>query len=468
MFNDLPPEILHLIARNLSSSSLYHLMSSSRRLHAVFQRSLYTDVTLREGDSKDQIANIFLYAVTRTPWLASCVRSLRVMEWDPENANTETYTQKVGFDGTLVHELVSERRGYSDEERLEWLKDLECDNNDAWLALLIPQLKELQKLSLVWPDGSHHVVDMLQRAALEEEPIFPHLKEAYASWHDSENSFPSYYMDPFFKFPSMRKVGCDMLAEDENRDDDGFDAESDGSELPKRDTLPPRCSNITDIDLQYSNAGEGMREWVQACKALKSFRIVGGASVDTFYPRKFYESLSLQKSSLESIWVEPNDGAYIDVHDEWMGSFIDFTALKLVCASLPNIVGFNELNLPVRRLQDVLPSSLETLYLSLGFNGDANFDAAIDQLAELAISERFPRLAEIHLEYYDIGKPENVARFEWLEERCQGASVLCLPHVPTVRLESWSSHDWSRAVHDTITSGFSNIADRIVSLKSRR
>jgi hypothetical protein len=33
-----------------------------------------------------------------------------------------------------------------------------------------------------------------------------------------------------------------------------------------------------------------------------------------------------------------------------------------------------------------------------------------------------------HLEYYELRKPENVARLEWLDQRCQEARVLCFPH----------------------------------------
>ncbi|CRL26576.1 unnamed protein product [Penicillium camemberti] len=61
---------------------------------------------------------------------------------------------------------------------------------------------------------------------------------------------------------------------------------------------------------------------------------------------------------------------------------VDFTALKLICASLPNLAGFDERNLPVQELLNVIPSSLGTL--SLYVNEGGNFNGAIDQLAELA------------------------------------------------------------------------------------
>jgi hypothetical protein len=192
----------------------------------------------------------------------------------------------------------------SPRRRSLWLKELEQDNNDAWLALLIPQLKQLRRIRLTWPPyGSHYVLDMLQKAAVEEELIFPYLEEAYGVWGNSadtfpscwnsENAFPSYHMQPFFQFPSMREVCCYMMREYDN---------GDSSEFPKRDTLSPQCSNITDIDLQGCNSVEGMREWVQACKALKSFRFIHGSRIvsdDDSQPRKMYESLSLHKSTLK-------------------------------------------------------------------------------------------------------------------------------------------------------------------------
>ena len=119
--------------------------------------------------------------MTRTPRLASYVRSLTLKCWDTESTNNDKYDRKVDFDGNLLRKLFDQRMGNSEEERLKWLKDLERDNSDAWLALLIPQLNELRKISLIWPSDSHFVLDMLQKAAIEEEPVFPHLEEAYAA-----------------------------------------------------------------------------------------------------------------------------------------------------------------------------------------------------------------------------------------------------------------------------------------------
>ncbi|KAJ5603252.1 hypothetical protein N7537_006208 [Penicillium hordei] len=61
------------------------------------------------------------------------------------------------------------------------------------------------------------------------------------------------------------------------------------------------------------------------------------------------------------------------------------------------IWGFYVRNLPPRELLNVLPSSLETLYLHVNESGSVG--GAIVQLAELAASESFPQLAAIHIKY---------------------------------------------------------------------
>ncbi|OQE43719.1 hypothetical protein PENCOP_c003G04961 [Penicillium coprophilum] len=145
-------------------------------------------------------------------------------------------------------------------------------------------------------------------------------------------------------------------------------------------------------------------------------------SGDDFQPRKIYGSLSLHKSTLEYIWVEPCQNDLHDGAGEWMGSFVDFTALKVLCSSLANLVELDELGLPVRKLQTVLLSSLETLYVSV--EDDQPFNIAIDLLAELAALKTFPKLATIHLQYCAFREPENAGRVEWLEQRCQETGIL--------------------------------------------
>lgn len=429
MLDDLPLEIIQLITQHLNKKDLSLLVCSSRRLCSVLQQSLYTEVVFC-GHGKSRAVNLFLYAVTRNPTLATYVRFLGLGEWDTDEASRDH--DGVEFDSELVGKLVYERTEYSEEEKSQWLIDLERDKCDAWVALLILQLKELRKINISWPTDPDYVLGMFRKVSLNKDPVFCHLEELNAAWWDSEGGAPTYFMNSFFKFPSVRKVGGYMLTEcpkyeDEDEDEDEPQSESDN---PKPDFLPPRCSNITHIDLAQTNAGEGMLDWIQACKALKSFRIIhGGGNVSyiDFNPRKIYESLVLQKLTLESVWVEADDGVFFDTDYDWMGTFVDFITLKTICASFPNLVGFDEGNIPVRKLHDVLPRSLETLYL-LSLEEDESFPQAMEQLVDLAISKEFSRLVAIHFDFYRINKPENIAKREWARQKCEEAGVPLFTH----------------------------------------
>lgn len=425
MLDDLPLEILQLITQHLNSKDLSNLVCSSRRLCTVLQQSLYAEVIFCGHHGESREVKLFLYAVTRNPTLATYVRFLGLGEWDTYGVSGGH--DGVEFDSELVGKLVYERTEYSDEEKSQWLIDLERDICDAWVALLILQLKELRKINIIWPLGANYVLGMLRKVSLNKEPLFCHLEEIYAAWWDSEGGAPTYYMHSFFKFPSVRKVGGYMLTEPTKCEDEDEDEDEPQSEL---DFLPPRCSNITHIDLAQTNAGEGMLDWIQACKALKSFRIIhagGYVSYVDFCPRKLYESLVLQKLTLESVWLETDDIAHVDTAYDWMGTFVDFIALKTICATFPNLVGLNEGNIPVRKLHDVLPRSLETLYL-LQLEEDESFPQAMEQLVELAISKGFSRLAAIHFDFYKIDKSENIAKLEWVKQKCEEAGVLLFSH----------------------------------------
>jgi hypothetical protein len=285
----------------------------------------------------------------------------------------------------------------------------------------------LRKIFINWADDANYVLDMLRRIAREQEPVFCHLEEVYATWcDDTEGFIPSNRMTSFFSFPSVRKLGCCCLGEDYESDGDEYDSDeyaSDDSIHLRREAPLPQSSNIIHLDLANSNAGNGMRDWVQACKALKSFRIIHHGALgrgERFQPRRLYESLSLHKSTLESIWAEPDSGFHRDKQDDWMGSFADFSVLKTICLLLPNLVGFDENERPVRKLLDVLPHSLETLYLIINKESDGLLDV-MEQLVELASAEGFPNLEAIHIEGWTIQSAEAHAKLQWTKRACEEA-----------------------------------------------
>ncbi|CEJ61839.1 hypothetical protein PMG11_10356 [Penicillium brasilianum] len=433
---DLPLELLQLIGSDLNHKDTRNLISTSHRMHSVFQRKLYTNVTL--GTKKANTAQSFLYTIARNPKLAGWVQSLALAAWETyddweTNRKPEKTIERPNFDGALIRKIVDEASDYPEEEKSKWLQDLEEFYDDAWLALLIPRLTSLRKISFEWPFGSSHVSIMLNKAAINEGACFPHLEEVNMCWYDTENAVASYQMHPFFKFPSVRKVSGWRVAENAKEEEDlGPDSTEipDPTEILKDLSLPPRCSNVTNIDLSKTNAAEGMREWIRACKTLKSFRIIhGGAciSFDNIQPRKLYNSLSLHKSTLEAIWVEHDEYA-LDGHKdhEWMGSFVDFSALKFLRLSLYNLVGLKEQGSLKRKISDVISSSLDTLFLDIRWE---DFCDVLDDLAEIATSGKFPTIATVHIETYkQSSSPEEDVKVEWLQQRCQEVGVACHVH----------------------------------------
>lgn len=430
---DLPLELLQLIGSYINQKDTRNLISTSHRMHSVFQQKLYTNVTL--GIKNANTVQSFLYTVARNPELARCVQSLALACWETyddweTNRKPEKTIKRPNFDSNLIRKLVDETTDYPEEEKSKWLHDLEEFYDDAWLALLIPRLAGLRKIGFEWPFGSSHVSIMLNKAAVNGGACFPHLEEVNMCWYDTENAVASYQMHPFFKFPSVRKVSGWKVAENAKEEED---LEPDPTEILKDLSLPPRCSNVTDIDLSKTNAAEGMREWIRACKTLKSFRIIhGGAciSYDHLQPRKLYNSLSLHKSTLEAIWVEHDEYASDgDSANEWMGSFVDFSALKFLRLSFYNLVGLKEQGSPTRKISDVIPSSLETLFLDIGWGDFCN---VLDDLAEIATSRKFPKIATFHIETCnELSSLEEDVKVEWLQQRCREVGVVC--HVHNIR-----------------------------------
>jgi hypothetical protein len=437
---DLPLEILHLIGRSLDQNDTRNLISTSHHMHSVFQQKLYTNVNIGRGNAN--AAQCFLYTVARNSELAGYVQSLELASWETGEdrdihhdwdtpRDPQKTTQRPNFDGDLIRKLVGEATEYPKEEKSKWLQDLEEFYDDAWLALLIPRLTGIRKISFEWPYGSYHVDKMLEKAAMNGGTCLPHLEKVNICWWDTENAVRSYQMHPFFKFPSVRKVSGWKFAEnakeeEEEEEEELEDFDRDPTEILKGFSLPPKCSNVTDIDLSQSNAGEGMQQWIQACKALKSFRIIHGGPVfsyDDAQPRKLYNSLSLHKSTLEAIWFEYDEQWGDGENDnDWMGSFVNFSALRFLRLSLPNLVGLNEQGSLARKISDVIPSSLETLFLDIAWGG---FFDVLDDLVEIATSRKFSKIATFYIEGYNISEPEDVAKVELLQQRCREVGVAC-------------------------------------------
>ena len=259
MLTELSSEILCLIAEGLNlRKDRYHLAVSCRQLYDVLLPSLFSHVRLCETRRMHSIGQVsqFLYAIVRNPKLADSVRVLHLACWETREdhysppplvlESRDGSETDFEYDVAVIRTLLDEPT-CSEEEKTRWNQDVELGITDAWLALLIPRLRALQKINLTWPFSRDrlYVSKMLARAVSGKGPGFPCLDEAFGSWYDSEGGANTTLMHPFLEFPAMCKLGGFSL--EENVHDNVHD--SGQSRLCSSFT-----SRITDIDLDRTNA----------------------------------------------------------------------------------------------------------------------------------------------------------------------------------------------------------------------
>jgi hypothetical protein len=446
MLSELPEEILWLISKQLEHQhDRLHLATSCRRLYGALHSSIFCNVKLcgyawgtKDTPSKNapQVYH-FLSTIARKPKYASMVRVLDLGSWETEGTcDAHGYPNDFDFDRDLTEKLV--REATSDETQQEkWVKHLEMGITDAWLALLIPKMTNLRKISIVWTGDTDYVTNMFVKVAKSETPVFPHLEEAWSAHWDTENGAETELMLPFFKFPSMRKIGGFMLY-------DGLDWDDEyGQNEPFKD-VNIGCSSITDIDLRMTNATNGLQTWIRACKALKTFRIGDGGNMVSYDPShrgKLYEALLFHKSTLEALSISDDSGGYESDENEnlFMGSFADFTNMKILHIACESILERDDEGNPTQNLMDVLPTSLELL--SLYDSNGTLLQWWIEQFELLLDSNFCPNLKTICVEVSSFRRPEVTPQEEELKRRCQerGVSFLVLGSGSEEVVDYWNS-----------------------------
>lgn len=347
------------------------------------------------------------------------VQVLDLGSWETEGTcDAHGHPSGFDFDRDLTEKLV--REATSDKTQQDkWIEHLAMGITDAWLALAIPRLTNLRKISIVWTGETDYVNNMFVEVAQSDIPVFSHLEEAWAAHWDTENGAETELMLPFFKFPSMRKIGGFMLY-------DGLDWDDEyGQKEPFKD-VDIGCSSITDIDLRMTNATNGVQTWIRACKALKTLRIGDGGSTVSYEPShrgKLYEALLFHKTTLQAISIsDDSSGMESDENENsFMGSFAMFTNLKILHIPCETILERGDEGKPTQSLMDVIPSSLELLSL---FDGCAEmFEWLIDQFELLLDSNFCPNLKTICVEISSFRQPEVSVQEKELKRRFQDRGV---------------------------------------------
>ncbi|KAE8146780.1 hypothetical protein BDV25DRAFT_161747 [Aspergillus avenaceus] len=201
----------------------------------------------------------------------------------------------------------------------------------------------------------------------DAQPAFRHLQEVSLAHQDMTEDTKGSYLPsqilPFFQLPSMRMLIADSVIESGSSQD-----EPQAIDIPAIGPSP-----ISEITLNSSNGSRGMESLISSCSSLKSFKYQHSDShllAEGFRPSAFYRSLAGSKNSLQTLWLD-NYGTHLpftiagvnETHDEWFGSLADFTALKDIRIRLPNLLDVRYQPEPSTALVDILPSSVESLYV---------------------------------------------------------------------------------------------------------
>ncbi|KAL3453021.1 hypothetical protein BJX65DRAFT_265344 [Aspergillus insuetus] len=220
---------------------------------------------------------------------------------------------------------------------------------------------------------------------------------------ESKGSLSPAQLLPFFQMPSMRTVNADIVIEPAiSSVDSGPDTEIEtGNEAT-------RPSPITNLILNTSNVAQGLGSLLTLCPSLKSLRYQHSddhALASGFQPASFFTSLATKKSTLETLWLD-NLGTHHaftasglnETYDGYFGSLVEFTALKDLRIRLPNLLDVGYTFEPSTPLPEILPSSIERIYMESCKENSLPMLIVQLQLILEARKERFKALKRVDIE----------------------------------------------------------------------
>ncbi|RLM02032.1 hypothetical protein CFD26_109155 [Aspergillus turcosus] len=357
-------DVLLLIGEFLEDhQDRYNLLFVCHHFHDLFRPLVYRYAALKDCSQ----TRSFLSAALRHPELARAVRALDLSGWRTRSEPYES-TSMPAVDMELFRNWAQEI-SYSDEEYVQWEQDLQQDDGEAWIALLLPLVRNVQQLRLVYPKENRYLDRMMQRAVQREKPFdtqpaFRALREVSLGHLDDTPDSKGTYLPsqvlPFLQLPSMRAIAVDSIIESTSAD-----------EQPQPQQSP--ASSVSEIVLNTSSGAKGMTSIIAACSALRSFKYQhsdGHLLAEGYQPAAFYRSLSASKHTLHTLWLD-SCGVHLpftiaganETHDEWFGSLADFTNLKDVRIRLPNLLDIRYQAEPSVPLAEVLPTGVESLYV---------------------------------------------------------------------------------------------------------
>jgi hypothetical protein len=381
----LPDEILLLITDLIEDEpDRFQLSCCCRRFYHLLLPQVYKSITLEFCD--EDLLSSLVHALLRKPNLAQAVRHLKLKFWDDSRGDPD---YDMPYDLALLSPIV-ELYSHSEDERTKWEDALKGGVGDAWVALLLPLLPNLQTLKTEVPPGPVFFDRMLERAVTGQKPFdtrpaFSSLIEASLkpNFHSGEFVRISQIMQ-FARMPAMRRFTGTSFAEDG----------------PCSAVV---TSSITEMELLDSAGGGGMCNILRACPNLESFKYQH-RELEEYDPLWFYfnpagilVALAGAKPNLQSLWL----GYFLSAgavgsptEDRFIGSLAEFRALKHLQLRAQNLLNGGP-------LIEILPSSLESLCIDhAGFN----LSRLVDTLQQFIPNarKRIPHLVQLAIRGKDV------------------------------------------------------------------
>lgn len=330
----------------------------------------------------------FTQTILRNPMLGRLVRSLVLSDGTHRRLWLGKEVKPISW---KAYAATVQSASRDEDVRRPWMQNLEKGNEDAWTALLLVLLKNLQKLELLLPRISPHLTLAILGAANSPSSHLTHLRHLEIEMAPDPNNH-ALTMDrvlPFLKLPSLRSITTRGL-------------ESGPFELEEDLDITSVCISDQDIFIPE------VPKLIARCQKLERFEHL--ASEEAPYilqgvsPFAFYDPLYKSRDTLKILSLKmdtPKNAELwqrVDSYPErrCIGDLTEFSVLETLQIKLTDLVEFHSGSWePVKPLVDSLPSSLVTLVIFEFYAETLHY--MIDHLSELAgrCSGRFSQLLEV-------------------------------------------------------------------------
>ncbi|KAK2798468.1 hypothetical protein FQN50_008828 [Emmonsiellopsis sp. PD_5] len=433
--NSMPAELLELIISNVECTyDRLSLLRVCQRLYQALRPTIYKSVRILPAHPKALKSLVLTFL--ENPTLAQETRELDLSTLSAKFWGDELRRERDKLYGKDWGFSEDDRRVFGANNHFHsqiWMDRLQEGNPEAFLALLVVSLPNLEKLSFVLPYSFEENRELIQpRGYLETalvqaaakvppfdaSPRLTRLSSLAIVTHPVLKGVSVDHCSPWLllTFPSLRHLSIDNWCY--------------GDATTIR---PVPCSNITHIRIHNGATEDGLYYLLSACPNLISFNYTDGPNFSLtgmLWLRSKRTPLPLEALRLDftKSWLKPSDSYTIC-------GLADLRILRFLHIDEYTLLERTERNPDDPKLVSMLPSSLESLHVvSIRPQEKQTFFDQLRTLASMA-KDRFPSLHRIAL----TGKGDVECEIpQGVLIACQDAGISCISTVDCHCFEGYS------------------------------